>query len=393
MGTGKYQGMLGSFHVRLADNPKIEFDLSGMDDKVRKNYLSTHPLGTIVTFKYQGLTDDQKPRNLSYLRIRESPSKPMLDRDLFSNLLKVAGMRKQQLAKESTITTQKRELQISGGALLMAAKIVSKMPDQLIEIPGGLEGVSGIGRGTIRRANELLNTGKLSELSDSQELLYQTELLSIAGIGPTLAQELVNQGITSIKDLKDKVKSKKIKLSPQQLVGLKYHDDLQQKIPFDEVEDIGQAINKLAIKIDSNNITSTVGSHRRRKSFSGDIDILLTNKKGQNTLADLLEQLPSLVATFSQGSTKYAGVYRKRKETARHLDIRYIDYDNYYPALLHSTGGAQFNKNMRTEAIKKGYKLSEFGLFDRKTNKRIPINSEEEIFKKLDLPYVKPDNR
>ena len=70
-GTGKYKGMLGAFNCRLMKNPKITFTISGMDDKIRKNYKKTHPLGTIVTFTYMGLSASGVPRHPNYLRIRK----------------------------------------------------------------------------------------------------------------------------------------------------------------------------------------------------------------------------------------------------------------------------------------------------------------------------------
>ena len=70
-GTGKYKGMLGAFHCQLVKNPKITFDISGMNDEVRKNYKKSHKVGTIVTFTYMGLTGSGTPRHPNYLRIRK----------------------------------------------------------------------------------------------------------------------------------------------------------------------------------------------------------------------------------------------------------------------------------------------------------------------------------
>nr|QDY51674.1 hypothetical protein 1_59 [Mimiviridae sp. ChoanoV1] len=69
-GSGKYKNMLGAFKCSLAKNSKIKFDISGMNDKIRKNYLETHPIGTIVTFTYMGFSDSGVPRHPQYLRIR-----------------------------------------------------------------------------------------------------------------------------------------------------------------------------------------------------------------------------------------------------------------------------------------------------------------------------------
>lgn len=69
-GTGKYKNMLGAFKCELVNNKKIKFDISGMNDAIRKNYLKTHPIGTIVTFTYMGFSDSGVPRHPQYLRIR-----------------------------------------------------------------------------------------------------------------------------------------------------------------------------------------------------------------------------------------------------------------------------------------------------------------------------------
>tara|TARA_B100001094_G_C17434228_1_gene440529 strand:- start:23 stop:514 length:492 start_codon:yes stop_codon:yes gene_type:complete len=70
-GTGKYAGMLGAFHCELVKDKSIKFDISGMNDKIRKNYKKTHPVGTIVTFTYMGLSSKGVPRHPVYFRIRK----------------------------------------------------------------------------------------------------------------------------------------------------------------------------------------------------------------------------------------------------------------------------------------------------------------------------------
>ena len=71
-GTGKYKDMLGAFKCELVSNKKIKFDISGMNDLIRKNYRETHPIGTIVTFTYMGLSDSGVPRHPQYSHIRET---------------------------------------------------------------------------------------------------------------------------------------------------------------------------------------------------------------------------------------------------------------------------------------------------------------------------------
>ncbi|MBE3141277.1 MAG: PHP domain-containing protein, partial [Thermoplasmata archaeon] len=51
------------------------------------------------------------------------------------------------------------------------------------------------------------------------------------------------------------------------------------------------------------------------------------------------------------------------------------------------------NITLRGLAIRKGYKLNEYGLFDKNTEKYIAGKTEEEIYKKVGFPYIEPELR
>jgi DNA polymerase/3'-5' exonuclease PolX len=75
----------------------------------------------------------------------------------------------------------------------------------------------------------------------------------------------------------------------------------------------------------------------------------------------------------------------------RRIDIRFIPFLSWYPALLYFTGSKEFNLMLRSNAKKMGYKVSEYGIF--KNNKNIYVESEEEIFKILGMKYLEPQER
>ena len=73
-GEGKYEDMLGSFYCR-DDKTQKEFYLGGMNDDIRKNYNKKnseyfHPVGTIITYMYNGTTADGIPRHPRYKGIK-----------------------------------------------------------------------------------------------------------------------------------------------------------------------------------------------------------------------------------------------------------------------------------------------------------------------------------
>ena len=58
--------------------------------------------------------------------------------------------------------------------------------------------------------------------------------------------------------------------------GLAYYDDLKHRIPFMEIHHFKKTLEVICNQISSNIIWNICGSHRRRNSTSGDIDILLS---------------------------------------------------------------------------------------------------------------------
>ena len=48
---------------------------------------------------------------------------------------------------------------------------------------------------------------------------------------------------------------------------------------------------------------------------------------------------------------------------------------------------------MRQNAIDMDYSLNEYGLKNKETGELMKLNSEEELFKILEVPYMKPENR
>ncbi|NDB83487.1 MAG: hypothetical protein EB127_12285 [Alphaproteobacteria bacterium] len=77
----------------------------------------------------------------------------------------------------------------------------------------------------------------------------------------------------------------------------------------------------------------------------------------------------------------------KKTNTARRIDIRFIPYNSYGAAILYFTGSKNFNTQMRSWALGRGYSLNEYGLKNTKDNTLIACKTEEEVFKILEYPY------
>lgn len=66
-GKGKYKGMLGS--IRVETSNQLQFKIgTGFSDRERAN---PPPVGSIITYRYLGLTNKGTPRFASFLRVRK----------------------------------------------------------------------------------------------------------------------------------------------------------------------------------------------------------------------------------------------------------------------------------------------------------------------------------
>jgi DNA polymerase/3'-5' exonuclease PolX len=282
-------------------------------------------------------------------------------------------------------------------------QIIKKYPKEIKDNLDEFSQLTGIGKGTMERINEIIKTKKLSEIEnfkeDKNELIVD-ELETIVGIGRATALDLVKKGITSIKDLKNKIKEKKIKVNDKILLGIKYHNKFFGNIPRNEITKIKTILTNIFKKINNGYFFTICGSYRREQPTSNDIDVLVSKKNNNDTdkhlemIINKLKESKLLVddITDKNFTTKYMGFAKYKDKPVRRIDIRFVPYDSYYSALLYFTGSAELNKKMRRIAKTKKLKLSEYGLY-KSNGSKIEINSEDEIFKILDIPYLPPKLR
>jgi len=282
----------------------------------------------------------------------------------------------------------------------------------------------GIGKGTIDRIKEIINKGKLEEIANFKDTVDENkklieELESIIGVGRSIALDLISQGVSSVQDLKNKIENDTIDVNDKVALGVKYYGKFSGNIPREEIDKIHKIFKYIIkkmnkhYKLDETNkyIFEICGSYRREKPTSGDIDVLISKintkldeQEEDNHLLRFVEQLkknikknenkPLIVddMTDKNFTTKYMGFAQYKSNPFRRIDIRFIPYDAYYPALLYFTGSAELNVKMRKIAKTMKLKLSEYGL-SREDGTRMLISSEYDFFKILKIEYLPPKLR
>ena len=294
--------------------------------------------------------------------------------------------------------------------IVRVIQIISGYKNKIIieELPN-IKKIKYIGDKTINRIKEILETGKLSEIINikNKEKVIN-ELTKIHSIGSKRAIDLFNKyDIKSINDLKKKVIKGKIKLTYQQELSLKFYDNFTDRIPNIIILSFEVYLQKLVYNIDSNYLIVLCGSFRRNKQYSHDVDILITHKNIKKIehckkyLSKILKLLNNFIVgdliinykNHYQGYACFKNILKKNYKTDFNLnsiirvDIIVVPEESFFTGLLHFTGSGSFNQKMRNIAKSKNMKLNEYSL--TKNNKKIKIKSEIDIFKHLNMDYVK----
>lgn len=259
-----------------------------------------------------------------------------------------------------------------------------------------LKDIEGIGSGIRDKINEIFETGVLKVAEDikSEEVAKISvfdQLLKIHGIGAVKARNLIEKyKIESINDLREKSEADPKILNKQQKIGLKYFEEIEERIPRSEMK----KHEKLLVKKLKGAII--VGSYRRGLKDSGDIDVLVSEKDVGN-LQEIVEDLKKsgyITDVLALGEHKCMAIATVGLKHRR-LDILITPEREFATAVLYFTGSQKFNIEMRKIALKKGYSLSEHGLAVKKEGVENPpvFKSEKDIFDFLEMEYVEPSKR
>lgn len=239
---------------------------------------------------------------------------------------------------------------------------------------------------TIKRK---VTVGKPKPLTTEQSGALIKQLVGFMGIGKVQAQSLIDDGLTKINQLHMKKWLTKLPVETRLYLELKP----TQAIPRANITAIKKTL-KCAYDI------TIVGSYRRGKPTSRDIDVMLVSRD-VDVIEKYLKKLKKklTVYPYSQGKDKMSLIVDCTKDTGLiyKLDVFRVEPVNKIPMMLYATGSKEFNIRMRSIAKAKGYLLNQKGLFKKQPNgetRRVSgLNSESDYFEKLSMEYLEPDKR
>ena len=281
-----------------------------------------------------------------------------------------------------------------------AARTISSLPhsiSDMIKEGKDLSRLPGIGKDLSEKIMEIVETGNLEQLEEIEDRTSSelSELMKVEKLGPKRVKVLHKKlGINNLKELKEAASQGKIrelegfgdKTEQAILEELDVADIEKQRVKLVEAEENAKTLaDYLKNRKDIKDIV-VAGSYRRKKETVGDLDILVTAKRGSHVIEHFVG-FEDVAKVVSKGKTRSTVLLRSGLQ----VDLRVVPAVSYGAALHYFTGSKDHNIAIRKLGIKRKLKINEYGVF--KGDKRIAGKTEKEVYDNVDLPYIEPELR
>ena len=282
-----------------------------------------------------------------------------------------------------------------------AKRSIEGFPERLEDIARDasrkLTDIPGIGEDLAKKIVELVETGK-SKFHQEQLAKIPVsllELLQLQTVGPQKVRLFYKEAdIKSIEDLEAAAKAGRLRTLPGMSVkseenilkALEVYRRAAGRFRMDTAYETAQQLTSYLKEFNDVEEVMPAGSLRRGRETVGDLDLLVT---GQNHagIADHFVKYSDIAQLLAKGEDKVS----VKLQNDLQVDVRLLECEAYGAALQYFTGSKEHNVALRERAKKRGWKLSEYGLFQGE--KALARRTEEEIYAKLDLPWIPPELR
>ncbi|MGE3797693.1 MAG: helix-hairpin-helix domain-containing protein [Thermomicrobiales bacterium] len=256
----------------------------------------------------------------------------------------------------------------------------------------------GIGKDLAAAINELAVKGTYQDLDELRSRVNPSlrDLLRIPGLGPKKVRKLRDElDIQNLDDLQIAVSNGR--LATLEGFGKKSEEKIARELEagrtkkarrrWADVEAAATDFERLLAGVPGVEQADAAGSYRRKRDTIGDLDVLASAVDSGPPITAFVES-DRVVQITGHGDTRAAVVLRDGLA----VDLRVVRPESYGAALLYFTGSKDHNIVLRQRAIERGWKLNEYGLYDR-DDVMLAGASEADVYEKLELPCIVPELR
>jgi len=259
-----------------------------------------------------------------------------------------------------------------------------------------LKAIGGIGESTAKKIREFYDKGTIAKL-ESLRFKYPpafVELSRIPGVGPkTLARLRSELGVSNLEELKAALAGQRVR--ELRGLGAKAEEKLQHAIermaasgpeerrPISVALPIADEFVAALQALPEVERARYCGSLRRLRETVADVDIVAASSEPA-AVRDAFVKMPTVREVIGSGDTKTSVL----TTTGLQVDLRVVDPKQFGAACQYFTGSKTHNIKLRQRALERGLLLNEYGLSRVDTGEVIASDSEEAIYRALDLPLI-----
>jgi DNA polymerase (family 10) len=258
--------------------------------------------------------------------------------------------------------------------------------------------IQGIGRDLNAKIAELITTGTIAY---HQALLQEfpptiLDLLHLQGVGPKTVALLYRElGIKTLDDLEAAAREGRLRSikgmgAKKETYILKALEERARVSGRRLVAEAYEAATALVAALRDHAPDADiaiVGSLRRGCETCGDLDILAAG--APPSIMDAFTGYKLVERILARGETKSSVLLWGGFQA----DLRLVPNDSLGAAMQYFTGSKPHNIALRDRAIRRGFKLNEYGLFRNDDGVRVAGASEEEVYRALDLAFIPAELR
>lgn len=267
---------------------------------------------------------------------------------------------------------------------------------------GALKDVPGLGKNIIAKIGELLDSGECRLHKELKEEIPASlaEMMSLPGLGPKRARLLYEQlGITTVTELEKAARAGKIRELPG--MGAKIEQEIvrnisrmkkqARRLPLGTARELALALYEYLEQMVKVEAVTVTGGIRRWAELVDSIDLLAVVRNPE----DAAEILDAFVLHPVVGEVTWRDKDRVQAVSRWGMPVELIvvPREQYWFALLWSTGSEQHFRRLQMTAWRRGWRLDRFGLVSRRDRQTAMVSSEEDIYRLLGLQYVAPELR
>jgi DNA polymerase (family 10) len=307
----------------------------------------------------------------------------------------------EEIASLMRIVQDDPKWQFKAVAYERAKRSVESYPERLEDLARDpnrkLTEVPGVGGDLASKIHELLNTGQCQYHQDQLKKIPRTllDVLQLQSVGPQKVRLFYRElNIRTMEELKAAAKAGRLRELPGMnekseqniLKAIEVLHRVSGRFRLDTASEMADELDAYLRQFRGVESVTPAGSLRRGRETVADLDLLVTGR-GLGGLADHFLKFPRIGQILVKGEDKASA----KLANGMQVDVRMLPPESYGAALQYFTGSKEHNVALRDRAKRRGWKLSEYGLFEGE--KVIASQTEEEIYSKLDLAWIPPELR